>query len=71
MTKGEAQEVRSQLRQHESRVRELEEQIQSDDRVENLEISLKGTQERAESLEYQLTKSKQVCILYVSSPFIT
>lgn len=71
MTKGEAQEIKSQLKQQESRVRELEEQIQLDDRVENLEISLKGTQERADSLEYELTKSKQVRFLRVYVLFAT
>ena len=42
------------------RLRELEEQVQADDRVERLEISLKNTQDRADELEFQLVKVKQV-----------
>lgn len=41
-------------------IRELEEQIQADDRVERLEVSLKNTQDRADELEFQLAKVKQV-----------
>lgn len=44
------------------RLRDLEEQIQADDRVERLEQSLKHTQDRADELEFQLTKVKQVCL---------
>lgn len=42
------------------RLRELEEQVQADDRVERLEVSLKNTQDRADELEFQLAKIKQV-----------
>jgi myosin protein heavy chain len=52
-------EVRSTSEQHRQRVRELEEQIESDDRAERLEESLKNTQDRAEELEFQLSKLKQ------------
>jgi len=44
------------------RLRDLEEQIQADDRVERLEQSLKHTQDRADELEFQLTKVKQVSL---------
>ncbi|KAG1774043.1 hypothetical protein EV702DRAFT_1180990 [Suillus placidus] len=54
-------EVRSASEQHQQRVRELEEQIESDDRAERLEESLKNTQDRAEELEFQLSKLKQAC----------
>lgn len=53
------EEVRSASEQHRQRVRELEEQIESDDRAERLEESLKNTQDRAEELEFQLSKLKQ------------
>jgi myosin protein heavy chain len=52
-------EVRSTSEQHRQRVRELEEQIECDDRAERLEESLKNTQDRAEELEFQLSKLKQ------------
>ena len=55
------EEVRSASEQHQQRVRELEEQIESDDRAERLEESLKNTQDRAEELEFQLSKLKQAC----------
>lgn len=42
------------------KVRELEEQMQSDDRVEPLENSLKNMQDRADELEFQLSKLKPV-----------
>ncbi|KAG1754798.1 uncharacterized protein EDB91DRAFT_1095641 [Suillus paluster] len=53
------EEVRSASEQRQQRVRELEEQIESDDRAEQLEESLKNTQDRAEELEFQLAKLKQ------------
>ena len=55
------EEVRSASERHQRRVRELEEQIESDDRAERLEESLKNTQDRAEELEFQLSKFKQAC----------
>lgn len=54
-------EVRSSSEQHQQRVRELEEQIESDDRAERLEESLKNSQNRSEELEFQLSKLKQAC----------
>jgi DNA repair ATPase RecN len=45
-------------------LRELEEQMQSDDRVERLENSLKNMQDRADELEFQLSKLKSVNITY-------
>ncbi len=42
-------------------IRELQERIQSDDRVSELEASLQNVQDRASELEFQLSKSKQVC----------
>ncbi|KAG2138659.1 uncharacterized protein EDB93DRAFT_1338977 [Suillus bovinus] len=55
------EEARSTSEQHRQRVRELEEQIESDDRAERLEESLKNTQNRAEELEFHLSKLKQAC----------
>lgn len=42
------------------RVRELEEQIESDDRAERLEATLQHTQDHAADLELQVSKLKQV-----------
>jgi len=53
------EEARSASEQHQRLARELEEQIQSDDRAERLEESLKNTQDHAEELEFQLSKLKQ------------
>jgi uncharacterized protein YoxC len=47
------------------KVRELEEQMQSDDRVERLENSLKNMQDRADELEFQLSKLKPVNIFII------
>jgi gas vesicle protein len=52
-------ELKQEAEQHQRRVRDLEEQIQSDDRVERLENSLRNTQDRADELEFPLTKLKQ------------
>lgn len=54
-----ASEYRKEMEQSQRKLRELEEQIQSDDRVERLENSLKHTQDRADELEFQLSKLKQ------------
>jgi hypothetical protein len=45
-------------------IRELQERIQSDDRVGELETSLQNVQDRASELEFQLSKSTQVCGLW-------
>ncbi|KIM33049.1 hypothetical protein M408DRAFT_20362 [Serendipita vermifera MAFF 305830] len=42
-----------------TKLRDLQEQIQADDRVEKLEASLKGLQDRSDSLESQLARVKQ------------
>jgi predicted RNase H-like nuclease (RuvC/YqgF family) len=63
ITSAAASEFREEADQSRRKLRELEEQIQSDDRVERLETSLKHTQDRADELEFQLTKLKQVCHL--------
>jgi myosin protein heavy chain len=60
-------ELRGEADQHQRRVRELEEHIQSDNRAEKLEEFLRNTQERADEFEFQLSKLKQVgfvCSLY-------
>ena len=53
-------ELRTQSEQYQRRVRELEEQIESDDRAERLEATLQNTQDRAAELEFQVSKLKQV-----------
>ena len=59
-----ASDSRKEMEKLLRRVRELEEQMQSDDRVERLENSLKNMQDRADELEFQLSKLKPV------NPFI-
>lgn len=54
-------ELQAISEQHQQRIRELEEQIENDDRADRLELSLKNTQDRADELEFQLSKLKQVC----------
>jgi chromosome segregation ATPase len=61
ITSASSSELRKEADEFQRRLRELEEQIQSNDRVERLESSLKYTQDRADELEFQLTKLKQVC----------
>ncbi len=51
--------TRKESEKYHRRVKELEEQIQSDDRADRLEASLKNTQDRADELEFQLSKLKQ------------
>jgi myosin protein heavy chain len=53
-------DLKKEAEQHQRKVRELKEQIQSDDRLERAENSLKNTQNRADELEFQLSKLKQV-----------
>lgn len=50
-----------------TRLRDLQEQIQADDRAEKLEVSLKGLQERSDSLESQLARVRQVIWIRVST----
>ena len=61
LTNGMVDDLRGGVDQHQRRVRELEEHIQSDNRAEKLEESLRNTQERADEFEFQLSKLKQVC----------
>ncbi|KAH8119958.1 hypothetical protein DFH11DRAFT_20706 [Phellopilus nigrolimitatus] len=58
-SRNETEKLRSELHEKERRTRELEEQIQNDDRVELLETKLKNTQDRAEEVSFQLSKLKQ------------
>ena len=46
------------------KLRELEEQMESDDRVARLENSLKHMQDRADELEFQLSKLRPVNFMY-------
>ena len=55
-----ASDSRKEMEKLLRKVRELEEQMQSDDRVERLENSLKNMQDRADELEFQLSKLKPV-----------
>ncbi|KAG8976708.1 hypothetical protein FRB90_009047, partial [Tulasnella sp. 427] len=59
LTKRNASDLKAQLSQQRARVKQLEDQIEADDRVEQMEKSMKGIQDRAESLEFQLSKVKQ------------
>jgi len=54
-------DFKQKAEQYQRRLRELEEQMQNDNRIEQLEGSLRNTQERSDELEFQLTKLKQVC----------
>ena len=56
-------DLRAEAESHLRRVRELEDRIQSDDRVERLEASLRNTQDRADELDFQLSRLKQVSSL--------
>jgi myosin protein heavy chain len=57
---AEAADSHKAAHEYRRRLRELEEQIQADDRAERLEVSLKNTQDRADEMEFQLAKVKQV-----------
>ncbi|KAF9021732.1 hypothetical protein BDZ89DRAFT_1137774 [Hymenopellis radicata] len=56
--------LQKEVDEQKRRFRELEEQIQADDRLEKLENTLKNTQDRTADLELQLSKQKQVCIIH-------
>lgn len=60
LTSANANDLRAQVEKRDRRTRELEEQIQNDDRVERLEKLLQNTQSRADELEFQLSKLGQV-----------
>ena len=55
-----ASDSRNEMEKLQRELRELEEQMQSDDRVERLENSLKHLRDRADELEFQLSKLKLV-----------
>jgi myosin protein heavy chain len=55
-----AEGLKLEVEQSQVLIRELQERIQSDDRVGELEASLQNVQDRASELEFQLSKSKQV-----------
>jgi len=57
-----AVEARKDAERSQWNLKELEEQIQNDDRLELVEASLKNTQERADELEFQLSRLKHVCV---------
>ncbi len=59
---GTVADLRTQASTAQRRVRELEEQIEADDRAERLEETLKNTQNRADELEFQVSKLQQVGI---------
>ena len=61
LTKGAVEDYKAEAEQAARRVRELEEQIESDDRAERAEAALQNVQDRATELELQLSKLKQVC----------
>lgn len=61
-----AEGLKVEFEQSQLLIRELQERIQSDDRVSELEALLQNTQNRASELEFQLSKSKQVCRLFFS-----
>ena len=57
-----ASEARKDAERYQRSLKELEEQVQNDDRLKRVETSLKNTQERADELEFQLSKVKHVSI---------
>ena len=63
LTKGAVEDHRAEAEEASRRVRELEEQIQSDDRAERAEAALQNVQNRATELELQLSKLKQVYLV--------
>jgi predicted nucleic acid-binding Zn-ribbon protein len=60
ISKSDATNARQKADELATKLRDLQEQIQADDRAEKLEISLKGLQERSSSLESQLARVRQV-----------
>jgi chromosome segregation ATPase len=56
-----AEGLKAEVEQSQALIRELQERIQSDDRVSELEALLQNVQNRASELEFQLSRSKQVC----------
>lgn len=64
LTRNSAEGLKLEVEQSQVLIRELQERIQSDDRVGELETSLQNVQDRASELEFQLSKSTQVCRLW-------
>ncbi|KAM6498603.1 hypothetical protein JOM56_006551 [Amanita muscaria] len=60
LANGSIADFRTGFEDSQRRVKELEEQISSDDRVEQLEESLKNTHDRAEELEFRLSELRQL-----------
>lgn len=58
-----AEGLKVEVEQSQALIRELQERIQSDDRVSELDVLLRNVQNKASELEFQLSKSKQVCHL--------
>ncbi|KAH9982746.1 hypothetical protein BGW80DRAFT_1264805 [Lactifluus volemus] len=61
-TRSSAEGLKTEVEQSQGLIRELQERIQSDDRVAQLEASLQNVQDRAGELEFQLSKSKQAYV---------
>jgi hypothetical protein len=59
-----AEGLKVEVEQSQALIRDLQERIQSDDRVSELEVLLRNVQNKASELEFQLSKSKQVCHLF-------
>ncbi|KAF7307296.1 hypothetical protein MIND_00523600 [Mycena indigotica] len=59
LTHASLNEAKKEAEKQQRKVSELREQIQNDDRLERAEMSLKNTQDRADELEFQLSKLKQ------------
>jgi len=57
--------LHNDVQQFQRKVKDLEDHIQSDDRAEKLEASLKDTRDRADELEFQLSKLRQVMLAYI------
>lgn len=67
LTNGSLNDLQADSDRYQRKAQELEERIQNDDRVEKLEGVLQNTQDRADELEFQLSKTKQVRKLDFSS----
>ncbi|KAI0308073.1 hypothetical protein B0F90DRAFT_1909375 [Multifurca ochricompacta] len=60
LTRSSMEGLKIEAERSQSLIRELQERLQSEDRVGQLEASLQNVQDRASELEFQLSKSKQV-----------
>jgi len=60
---GSLNDLQAESDRYQRKAQELEERIQSDDRVEKLEGVLQNTRDRADELDFQLSKVKQVKLL--------